>query len=100
MNVMSDTLAALKETFTEADLVPYSTWFHSKTGGTYTVLGVATCLEKRGSGSTNGDRENVERSVIYFGHKYQQVRYREISEFLDGRFKPVPSSCERDTSGR
>jgi hypothetical protein len=54
MNVMSDTMAALKETFTEAELVPYSTWFHSKTGGTYTVLGVATC-------STNGDRENVER---------------------------------------
>jgi hypothetical protein len=73
MNMMSDTLAGLKETFTEA----------------YTVLGVATC-------STNGDRENVERSVIYFGHKYQQLRYREVSEFLDGRFKPVPSSCERD----
>jgi hypothetical protein len=93
MNMMSDTLAGLKETFTEADLIPYSTWFHPKTGGTYTVLGVATC-------STNGDRENVERSVIYFGHKYQQLRYREVSEFLDGRFKPVPSSCERYTSGR
>jgi hypothetical protein len=93
MNVMSDTLAGLKETFTEVDLVPYSTWFHSKTGGTCTVLGVATC-------STNGDRENVERCVVYFGHKYQQLRYREVSEFLDGRFKPVPSSCERDTHGR
>jgi hypothetical protein len=85
MNVMSDTLAGLKEMFTEADLVPYSTWFHPKTGGTYTVLGLATC-------STNGERENVERSVVYFSHKYQQLRYREVGEFLDGRFKPVPRS--------
>lgn len=56
---------------------PYSTWRHVKTGSTYTVIGVAEC-------STNS---NIgEESVIYVSHTHQGLRYREIREFMDGRF--------------
>ncbi len=55
----------------------FSTWKHVKSGGTYTIIGVALC-------STN-DRE-PEESVIYISHDYQQLRYRELKEFMDGRF--------------
>lgn len=57
--------------------LPFSTWRHVKTGSTYTVLGVALC-------STN-DRP-PEESVVYVSHTYQAMRYRELSEFMDGRF--------------
>ena len=63
-------------------LVPYSTWVHTKTETLYWVLGIATC-------STNGDREGKERSVVYVSCAYQKLRYREVGEFLDGRFTPV-----------
>lgn len=55
-------------------------WVHPKTGGLYLVLGVATC-------STNGDREDVERSVVYWSFAHRSLRYRELSEFMDGRFE-------------
>ncbi len=55
----------------------FSTWRHVKSGSTYTVIGVA--LQ-----STN-DRP-PEESVIYVSHDYQELRYRELSEFMDGRF--------------
>ncbi len=61
---------------------PYSTWQHQKTGSLYIVLGIGMC-------STNGEREHLERSVVYVSMDYQALRYREISEFLDGRFIPV-----------
>lgn len=61
---------------------PYSTWRHLKTGSTYTVLGVAEC-------STNGPLENTERAVIYVSHTRQELWYRELSEFMDGRFEQV-----------
>jgi hypothetical protein len=61
-------------------LVPFSTWRHVKTGGLYTVLGVARC-------ATNA-REG-EESVVYVSVKHQQLSYREIGEFLDGRFEPA-----------
>lgn len=60
---------------------PFSTWKHVKTGSTYTVLGVAMC-------STN-DRP-PEESVVYVSHDYQEMRYRELKEFMDGRFVPIP----------
>lgn len=60
---------------------PYSTWRHVKTGSTYTVIGVALC-------STN-DQE-PEESVIYVSHTYQTLRYRELKEFMDGRFVRQP----------
>ncbi len=56
-----------------------SLWRHPKTGGLFFVLDVATC-------STNGDRENVERSVVYWSFARRAWRYRELSEFMDGRF--------------
>lgn len=59
---------------------PYSTWRHVKTGSTYTVLGVASC-------STNDRRP--EESVVYVSHDYQGLRYRELTEFMDGRFVRV-----------
>jgi len=60
---------------------PYSVWKHRK-GGLYVVIGVATC-------STNGDRDGVEKSVVYHSVHYDKLRYRELSEFLDGRFTQV-----------
>jgi hypothetical protein len=68
--------------YTEADLVPWSTWKHIATGSAYTVVGIAVC-------STNGERENEERSVVYVSHTHGVLRYRELSEFLDGRFAPI-----------
>lgn len=57
---------------------PFSTWRHVKTGSTYTVIGVAQC-------STN-NQIVVEESVVYISHSYQEMRYRELKEFMDGRF--------------
>lgn len=56
---------------------PYSTWKHTRTGSTYTVIGTALC-------STNN--RQPEESVVYVSHDYQELRYRELSEFMDGRF--------------
>lgn len=63
-------------------LVPMSEWLHPKTGGTYIVLGIATC-------SSNGPDENKVESVIYQSKKHQALYYRLLSEFLDGRFAPL-----------
>jgi hypothetical protein len=60
---------------------PFSTWRHVATGSTYTALGVARC-------STNGPRENLELSVVYVSHTYGDLHYREVNEFMDGRFVP------------
>lgn len=62
---------------------PLSVWRHYK-GGLYVVVGLATC-------STNGERDGVERSVVYHSLKYGHLRYRELSEFMDGRFAEVDS---------
>ncbi len=64
-----------------SDLAAHPVWRHVKTDSLYHVIGVAHC-------STNGDRENTEMSVVYFSLDYQTLRYREVSEFLDGRFVP------------
>lgn len=55
-------------------------WTHPKTGGLYLVLGVARC-------STNGPREGVEKSVVYWSFAKRHLCYREYSEFMDGRFE-------------
>lgn len=60
---------------------PFSIWLHLKNNVTYTVLGVGTC-------STNGDREG-EQSVIYQSHTTGKLHYREVSQFMDGRFQLV-----------
>lgn len=65
-------------------LRPYSTWYHPKTGGRYTVLGIARV-------STNGVREGTEE-VVYLSHDYQGLRTRDLAEFLDGRFEPLSAS--------
>jgi hypothetical protein len=70
------------EYYTEELLRPLSTWRHARTGSTYTVLGVS-------ESSTNG--EEGKRVVVYVSHTYQQLRHRDLSEFLDGRFEPVPA---------
>lgn len=62
------------------DPAPLTPWRHPKTGGLFLILGVATC-------STNGPREDVERSVVYWSFKKRMWRYREIGEFMDGRFE-------------
>lgn len=62
-------------------LTPFSTWTHVKSDSRYTIIGTAIC-------STNGEREHTEESVVYVSHGYEGLRYREINEFLDGRFKP------------
>jgi hypothetical protein len=64
----------------EEDVPTFSLWRHPKTDSLYFVLGVGTC-------STNGPREGVERSVIYWSFRRRRWRYRELSEFLDGRFE-------------
>lgn len=69
--------------YSEELLYPLSTWRHGKTGNTYTVLGVSTS-------STNGPGEEGKRVVIYVSHTHQQLRHRDIAEFLDGRFCPEP----------
>lgn len=56
---------------------PYSTWRHVKTNSTYTVVGVALF-------STNN--RVPEEAVIYVSHDYQGLKYRELKEFMDGRF--------------
>jgi hypothetical protein len=75
--------------YTKSDLVISRVWRHLKRGTLYHVLGIATC-------STNGEREGKEESVIYFGVLQQQFYYREITEFLDGRFEPVPVQPRRE----
>lgn len=73
-------------------ITPYSTWKHLRTGSFYTVLGVAQC-------STNGNENEI--SVVYISHKYQALRYREISEFMDGRFEMVVDQpCSMVVSNR
>jgi hypothetical protein len=67
--------------YSEFKLKPMSLWKH-RDGGLYIVLGVGLC-------STNGDREHKERSVIYWSDHHGHLCYREISEFLDGRFRPI-----------
>ncbi len=56
---------------------PYTTWRHLKTNSTYTVLGTAIC-------STNGNEG--EQAVIYVSHTTGVLHYRELSQFMDGRF--------------
>lgn len=68
-------------------LKPFSTWKHLGTNSYYTVIGIALC-------STNGDREYKEQSVVYISHTHQHLCYREISEFLDGRFHPITVTRE------
>ncbi len=70
------------KSYTEADVVPLSVWRHVASGGLYVVMGVARC-------STNGDREGVEQSVVYWSVARRHLNYREAGEFLDGRFVPV-----------
>jgi hypothetical protein len=60
----------------------WSVWYHPKTDSHYVVLGVGTC-------STNGEREGVERSVFYFSLSKREFCYREVGEFMDGRFVEV-----------
>ncbi len=60
----------------------FRVWRHVDTDSLYIVLGTARC-------STNGEREGKEESVVYFSLTYQHLCYREIGEFLDGRFQPV-----------
>lgn len=56
-------------------------WRHVKTGRVYLLVGIAVC-------STNGPGEGV-RSAVYRRHGGQKLYYREVSEFLDGRFAPL-----------
>jgi hypothetical protein len=75
--------------YTTNDLRKYPVWRHAATGGVYHVLGVARC-------STSGERYGEEWSVVYFGVGNQVLWYREVGEFLDGRFAPVVPEGEGD----
>lgn len=59
---------------------PLSVWRHYK-GGLYVVIGVAAC-------STNGPDEG-EPAVVYQSTTHRELRYRSLSEFMDGRFTEV-----------
>jgi hypothetical protein len=67
--------------YTEEDIARNPVWRHVATNSLYHVEGIAEC-------STNG--KEGERAVVYFSMDYQGKRYREVSEFLDGRFVPEP----------
>lgn len=75
----------------EPHLSKWSVWRHVKTNSLYIVIGIAQC-------STNGEREHKEQSVVYFSLTHQHLCYREVSEFLDGRFEPVLSRDEMQES--
>ncbi len=74
-------------TYTEDDVRKHPVWKHAASSVLYHVLGVAEC-------STNGERCHRERSVIYFSLTYQELRYLEVSQFLDGRFVPEMPAVE------
>lgn len=80
----------LRALYTPENLPANPVWRHVKTGGLYHVLGVARC-------STNGERDGKEGSVIYFGVSSQTLFYREVGEFLDGRFVPEPRTRRGET---
>ncbi len=65
--------------YDENRLQPLTPWLHVKTGHLYVVLGVGVC-------GTNDDR-NGERAVVY--HRDGSLYYRDVAEFLDGRFVPI-----------
>mgnify|MGYP001573324367 CR=1 FL=1 len=65
--------------YTKEDVTPWSFWRHVATNSTYVALGIGMC-------STNGEREHKEESVIYYSTTHNHLCYREVSEFLDGRF--------------
>ncbi len=79
--------------YEESDLTRYAYWKHPKTGGYYKVLFVAIC-------STN--ITNGQRSVVYHNVNplKPEVYYREISEFLDGRFVPTNNLLEVPVTSR
>lgn len=58
-----------------------SIWTHVKTGGVYTVLGVAEC-------ATNG-YSNGGDAVVYVSRRTGEMYYRTLAEFMDGRFVPL-----------
>lgn len=64
---------------------PFSLWRHVKSGSLYVVLGISRC-------GTNA-REGAE-SVIYISLSHQRLCDRDVGEFLDGRFEPVPAEEE------
>lgn len=72
----------MSHAYDESTLTPGSRWYHPGSKDHYTVVCVATC-------STNGARDDRERSVVYRSDSRQQLRYREVHEFLDGRFVPA-----------
>jgi hypothetical protein len=59
-----------------------SVYRHVKSGGKYKVVGV-------GLNATNGPQE-MQTVVLYFCTKTGQIWVREINEFCDGRFEPLP----------
>lgn len=71
--------------YSERDLLSCSRWRHKKTGGLYRVLFVAAC-------ATNGA---AGRAVVYRRDNDYPVDgdyfYRDVAEFLDGRFEPEPA---------
>ncbi len=71
-----------------SDIKPNTVWIHKATNSEYLVLGVARC-------STNGPREGVEQSVVYYSLAYQRLCYRDINEFCDGSFMPKPPKMEK-----
>ncbi len=74
--------------YSRDSLVPFTIWEHKTKGGRYIILGIAMCC-------TNGSRDKVEESVIYYSVDYHGLRYREINEFCDGRFVPIYALPEK-----
>lgn len=73
------------QAYPESMLKPLSEWHHIATNSYHLVIGIGRC-------STNGPNVNKERCVIYWSETLRELRYREINEFLDGRFEPLDPS--------
>lgn len=71
-------------------LVRYTLWLHVKSNNIYTVSGVA--LE-----TTNAvETISPGKRVVMYKNSEGECFVREVSEFLDGRFTPMPSSRLKD----
>lgn len=64
-------------------------WYHFKTAAMYTVIGTSIC-------STNGHED--ERAVVYISNEKHMIHHRELSEFMDGRFRFVEDASPSTTA--
>lgn len=67
--------------YDQSALNTFRVWKHLRRGGLYHVIGLSLDAGNGGSGTP---------CVVYFSITNQNLYHRPLSEFLDGRFEPVP----------